>query len=114
MSVDTLTLARELRDATLPPEHAEAIAAAIGKSISDGSATKADIELMLARLDNFENKVMAQFESLDAKHALQGDALESRLTAKIEAVRSSVLVWLVGVVIAAGSLFITISKLFYS
>ena len=91
MSVDTLTLARELREATLPPEHAEAIAAAIGKSISDGAATKADIELVLAKMDG----------------------LEQRLTVKIETMRSTLLIWLIGVVIAASGLFITIGKIVF-
>ena len=43
MAVDTLSLARELRAASVAPEQAEAIAAAIGRAVLEGAATKADL-----------------------------------------------------------------------
>ena len=51
MSVDTLSLARELRAAHFEGEQAEAIAAAIGRSVTETTATKADLAQLGAELD---------------------------------------------------------------
>jgi hypothetical protein len=102
MSLDTLSIARELREADLAPEHAEAIASAIGRAVNEGAATKADIE-----------KLIVRFDSNEAKTASQLDALEQRLVAKLEGMRSSLLVWLVGTTMAAAGLLITIGKVFF-
>lgn len=57
MSVDTLSLARELRAADIEPAHAEAIAAAIGRSVNEttlDAATVGDLAQMRSemRADN--------------------------------------------------------------
>ena len=51
MSVDTLSIARDLRAAELPPAQAKAIAAAIGHSILESAATKSDLAQVEARLE---------------------------------------------------------------
>lgn len=79
MTVDTLKIAKDLRAADLPPAQAEAIAAAIGISVLESAATKADL--------------------------LQ---LKTELEAKIEQLKSSLLMWMIatqltftGIIIAA-------------
>ncbi|MET0251151.1 MAG: hypothetical protein ABW203_03135 [Novosphingobium sp.] len=62
MNIDTLTIARELRAAELPAGQAEAITAAIGKSIGETAATKADLRELEARIDLFRQEVDAKLE----------------------------------------------------
>jgi hypothetical protein len=82
MSVDTLSLARELRAADLAGPQAEAIAAAIGRAVTETAATKADLE-----------------------------NLGHQLSAKIEALRSSMLLWFIGTQVAVGALIVALVKL---
>ncbi len=103
MSLDTLSIARELREANVAPAQAEAIASAIGKAVGEGAASKADIETIVAKLN-----------ALDLKISLQNETLEQKLTAKMEAIRSSLLIWLIGVLIAGTGLLLTVGKAFLS
>ena len=82
MSVDTLSLARDLRAAELAAPQAEAIAAAIGRAVTDSAASKADLE-----------------------------SLEHRLTPKLESFRSSMLLWFIGTQVAVGALIVALVKL---
>ncbi|UAK23415.1 hypothetical protein [Sphingomonas nostoxanthinifaciens] len=82
MIVDTLTIARELKAADLPAGQAEAIAAAIGRSVSETAATKVDLDLL--------------------RHELKAD---------IEKVRNQLLLWFVSTQIALGGLMIALIKL---
>lgn len=65
MSVDTLSIARDLRAAELPPAQAEAIAAAIGHSIGETAATRADLrEVKLeieAKIEALQTKLIMWF-----------------------------------------------------
>lgn len=88
MNVDTLAIARDLRATELPAAQAEAIAAAIGRSVNDGVATKPDIEIIVQKID----------------------ALDARLTAKIENARSSLLIWLMGIIVASVGVVIAVLK----
>ena len=99
MSLDTLSIARELRDADVAPAQAEAIAAAIGKSVGDEATLKADISTILVKIDGLKSDI-----------TLQNEALEQRLTVKIETMRSSLLVWLIGVIVAGLGLLLTVGK----
>ena len=82
MNIDTLSIARDLKATELPPAQAEAIAAAIGRSVTEGVATKADIQVM-----------------------------EERLAAKIEGAKTQILIWLMGVIIATAGAVIAVIKL---
>ena len=44
MHIDTLSIARDLKSTELPAAQAEAIAAAIGRSVTEGTASKLDLE----------------------------------------------------------------------
>ena len=110
MSLDTLSIARELRAADLAPSQAEAIASAIGRAVSEGAASKSDIELLIAKIDGLDAKLTARIDGVEGKLSAQTDAAEQRLTAKIEGMRSSLLIWLIGVVIAVTGLLIAIDK----
>ena len=96
MLIDTLSIARDLKATELPPEQAEAIAAAIGRSVTEGAASKADMQLL-----------RADFQVLRAD--LQSS--EERLTARIETASKQLLIWLMGVVVATGGLIIAVMKL---
>ncbi|WP_156677721.1 hypothetical protein [Sphingomonas profundi] len=89
MTVDTLSLAKELRAAELSSVQAEAIAAAIGKAVVEGVATKSDVQLLRADLSQ----------------------AEARLEAKIETVHSRLLTWFIGTQIAVGALIVALLKL---
>ncbi|WP_375428174.1 hypothetical protein [uncultured Sphingomonas sp.] len=82
MNIDTLSNARDLKATELPAAQAEAIAAAIGRSVTEGVATKLDIQLM-----------------------------EERLAAKIEVAKTQILIWLMGVIIATAGAIIAVVKL---
>ena len=81
MTVDTLSIARELKAAEVPAAQAEAIAAAIGRSAAESlgsAATKADI---------------AQLET------------------KIEQLRSTLMTWFIGTVMTLTAIIIAVVKL---
>ncbi len=96
MHIDTLSIARDVKATELPTDQAEAIAAAIGRSVTEGSASKADVQLL-----------RSDFQILRAD--LQ--ASEERLTARIEAASPQTLVWLAGAIFAVAGLFIATIKL---
>lgn len=93
MMVDTLTIARELKAAELPAGQAEAIAAAIGRAVSETAATKADVE--------------------NVRIALKADidTVRHELRTEIERARNQVLIWVVSTQIALGGLIIALLKL---
>ena len=82
MHIDTLSIARDLKATESPPAQAEAIAAAIGRSVTEGVATKVDLQLM-----------------------------EERLTARVEGAKSQILIWLMGAIFAAAGAIIAVIKL---
>ncbi len=101
--IDTLSIARDLKATELPAEQAEAIAAAIGRSVTDGAASKADFQLLRG---DFQ-VLRADFQVLRAD--LQ--ASEERLTARIEAASRQTLVWLAGAIFAVAGILIATIKL---
>ena len=88
MNVDTLSIARELRAADLPPEQAEAIAAAIGRAVAESSATRGDIDSLIERIDAFDARLMAKVDTLDARLSAKIDSVESRLSGRIDTVEA--------------------------
>ena len=89
MNIDTLSIARDLKATELPAAQAEAIAAAIGQSVVEATAPKADLGIMIQRLE----------------------AMEQRLTAKIESSRASTITWMVSILTAAAGLFIALQHI---
>ena len=100
MSVDTLSPAREPREADLSGTQAEAIAAVTGRIEANLPDAGADLKLIAVQLQ-------AGLQVLD--HRL--GALKRRLNARIEASRSSLLIRFVGVLIAPGGLGLAVAKL---
>ena len=86
MSVDTLAIARNLRAADLPQPQAEAIAAAIGSSILETAATKADL--------------------LQLRTELKAD-----IETKVEQLKSTMMTWFIGTTLTLGALMIALIKL---
>lgn len=93
MNIDTLSIARDPRAAELPALQAEAIAAAIGRATTEGVATKGDLE------------------PLSRTTRADLDAVEARLTAKIESARANTLIWLVGTIATAVGILLAAIKL---
>uniref|UniRef100_UPI0035CA1ACD hypothetical protein n=1 Tax=uncultured Sphingomonas sp. TaxID=158754 RepID=UPI0035CA1ACD len=100
MMVDTLTIARELKATELPAEQAEAIAAAIGRSVAEGSATKADLETVRVSLKSDIDNVWSEAREM-----------ESHLIAKIEAGHVKLIMWFIGTQIAFIAIMSAIIKL---
>jgi len=73
MGIDTLSIAKDLRAAALPQDQAEAIAAVIGRAMSEGAATKGDLDRLGERVD--ARFVDARFAQVDARF----DQIEARL-----------------------------------
>lgn len=107
MTVDTLSIARELRAAAIPDAQAEAIAAAIGRSAMEDMsnlATKAD----LGQLERASKADLAQLERASKADLSQ---LESRIDVKLEQLRSSLIMWFVATNLTMAAIIIAASKL---
>ena len=118
MMLDTLAIARDLRAADMAPAQAEAIASAIGKSISESTASKADIQTILQKMDGMEARLSGDIKLLEQRFVglgeaeeLSRNALEDRLISKLESLRSSMLTWVVTVLIAGAGLIVAIGRL---
>jgi hypothetical protein len=104
MSVDTFSLARELRAADLAGPQAEAIAAAIGRAVTETSATKADLGTLRSELKADSVALRTEFKADLA-------TLRSDVKADLEALRSSMLLWFIGTQVAVGALIVALVKL---
>ena len=100
MSVDTLSLAKELRAADFALPQAEAIAAAIGRSVTETTATKADLNQLGSEL---------RLEIAQLGGELRTEI--AKLDTKIEASTNKLLFWFIGTQIALGGIIIAVIKL---
>jgi hypothetical protein len=82
MSVDTLSIARELKATKLPAAQAEAIAAAIGYTVHENVATKPDLR-----------------------------ELEVRIDSKLESLKSTMMLWFIGTNLTLAAIIIAALKL---
>lgn len=89
MIMDTLAISKSLQAATLPPAQADAIASAIGTSIDERAATKADIQMLRGELGQ----------------------LEARLDGKLSGMKAQLLTWFVGTQVAVGALIVAFVQL---
>jgi hypothetical protein len=86
MSVDTLSIARELKATKMPAAQAEAIAAAIGYSLHENVATKSDLRELELRFD-------------------------SKIDAKIENLKSTMMLWFIGTNLTMAAIILAALKL---
>ena len=82
MSVDTLSIARELKATKLPAAQAEAIAAAIGYTVHENVATKSDLRELDAKIDS-----------------------------KLESLKSTMMLWFIGTNLTLAAIFLAALKL---
>ncbi|MHB8228144.1 MAG: hypothetical protein ACYDFS_05360 [Vulcanimicrobiaceae bacterium] len=68
--IDTLALARKLREAGDSQQHAESVAEAIGEAINERAVTKNDLLLVEQRLDAKITGVETRLEATIAKSTL--------------------------------------------
>lgn len=125
MHIDTLSIARDLKAADLPPAQAEAIATAIGQALREGVATKGDVEALKGDFDSLAQQISGLDRRLDgvreqgrndlkaAVETLRAEmkALEQTLRAEIERSRNQILVWIIGAQVALSGLTIALVKL---
>ena len=90
MNIDTLSIARALRAAKLPSDQAEAIAAAIGRAVSESSATKGDLDLARAGLEVRIEKCRSELKSEIEQSRGMMNQVRAGLETKIEQVRTEV------------------------
>ena len=100
MMVDTLTIARELKAADLPPGQAEAIAAAIGRSIAETAATKADLDLA-------KQELRADIAILRTEARTEMEKLRTEM----ERTRNQLLTYIISAMVALSGLVIAVIKL---
>ena len=122
MNIDTLSIARELRATELPPEQAEAIAAAIGRAVSESSATKADLDLVRAgleaKIDQGRAGSKADTEQVRGSLETKIEQVRGSLETKIEQVRTEIersrhqiILWVVSAQVALAGIIIAVIKL---
>ena len=111
MTIDTLSIAKDLKAAELPPAQAEAISAAIGRSISEGSGTRSD--LLPVKQELLADSAVLRSDL----QAVRGDVreLESRFDAKldaeIEGLRATLTLWFIGTGLTLAAVTIAAVKL---
>jgi hypothetical protein len=93
MSVDTLSIARELKASKLPAAQAEAIASAIGYTVHENVATKSDL------------RELATSTKSDLRE------LESRIEGKLESLKSTMMLWFIGTNLTLAAIIIAALKL---
>ncbi|WP_174278668.1 hypothetical protein [Sphingomonas bacterium] len=100
MNIDTLSIARDLKATELPVEQAEAIAAAIGRSVTEGAASKLDLEAVRLSLKS----------EIDLSRQETRTEVE-KLRADLEKLRSSLITTVIGSQIAIAGVVLAIIKL---
>ena len=133
MSLDTLSIARELRAADVAPAQAEAIASAIGRAVNEGSATKADlVELrsaakgdlkelqseMQTEFREFKADVKGEFRELRAEFDARFERIDSRFVqmessvdAKLERIKNEMIRWFITSLVTLAAVIIAAIKL---
>ena len=84
MGIDTLSIAKDLRAAALPQDQAEAIAAAIGGAMSEGAATKADLDRLGERIDARFEQEAARVDGQFDREAARVDARFAQVDARFD------------------------------
>ena len=104
MILDTLSIARDLRAADLPLQQAEAIAAAIGRSVAETSATKGDLEQVRTEL-------RAEIEQLRTELRAEIEQVRTELKTEIERAKNQLILWVISGQIALAGIVIAVIKL---
>ena len=99
--IDTLRYANSLKEAGVDPRQAEAMSRAINNELTEGVATKRDLDDAVvdlkgeisrldSRFDALEAGLDVKFEALDSKFEAKFEALDSKFEAKFEALDSKI------------------------
>ena len=87
--IDTLALAKRLRQAGDTPEHAEALAEALAVGLNDHVATKSDISALSAKIDAVARTLDAKIDTVASTLNAKIDTVASTLNAKLDGVASA-------------------------
>ena len=109
--LDTLSLARELRAANIEGPQAEAIAAAIGKALVDATASKTDVAAVKSEVELVRVELIALRREVGQGNDALKSELNANIKASVESLRSSMILWLIGVGLALASLITALLKL---
>ena len=115
MTVDTLSLARDLRAAELPQQQAEAIALAISHALDNSATTKTDLTQSESRIEGairqFRTEFHAEIEKLRAELHAEIGKLRCEINGKIDQQTAKLLFWFIGTNAALAGLLIAALKL---
>ena len=95
--IDTLRYADRLKEAGLEPGQAEAMSRALNNELSEGLATRTDLDNAVsalkvdlgglgAKIDALEGTVEARFDAMDAKFEAKFETVDAKFEAKFETV----------------------------
>ena len=106
-------IVKDLEDAGASPELAKAVVRAIADKTVAGLATKSDLAELRADLAEMRAAMATKDELAETRESLRAEmaSLELRLTEKMSAMFTKVIIWLVGTAIASVTLMATIVQL---
>ncbi len=86
MAFDTLTYAKKLQEAGVPPQQAETHAWALKETVEDTLATKQDLQLVRQDVRNLETRMNGRFNELEARTDARFNELETRIDGRFKEV----------------------------
>lgn len=113
--VDTITIARALRAADMPPAQAEAVALAIARSVAETAASKTDLDLLETRLiaQNAATRADLKSEIAEVRADLKSEIAELRTEVRqgLSDLKSGLLTWMIVMIVALGGFLVAVLKL---
>ncbi len=98
MAFDTLTYAKKLQEAGVPPQQAETHAWALKETVEDTLVTKQDLRELETRMDARFKEVDARFTELETRIDGRFTELETRMDGRFKEVdgRFRLVYWMLG------------------
>ena len=98
--IDTLAIAKQLQEAGDTPQHAEALANILGRTLQENTVTKHDLREAVAVLDR---KIDEKFGILDHKIDEKFGILDRKIDEKINQHLHATIGWMIGLIGALGA-----------
>lgn len=107
---DTLAYANKLKEAGVPDKQAEAQSEALAHIFDYKAATKKDLQELEVRLSmDFSTKITNLESKIDTKMV----TLDSKIDTKIAELKTDMIKWVVGLLLAQSALLISALKFFH-
>ena len=109
--IDTLAIAKQLQEAGDTPQHAEALANILGRTLQENTVTKHDLREAVAVLDRkidekfgiLDHKIDEKFGILDHKIDEKFGILDRKIDEKITQHLHTTIGWMIGLIGALGA-----------